>query len=305
MSKRLDRTRAEPARDSAARFYQYRQGRRNRARVLGMLLVELGAGPAVDLPRAPDVRAACGEVYGDTVGPRVVSLRELLGVLSAHRWRRNGIAVPALGARIHPHYGVFPPTRNEYVDLVAAAEVAAVRTAFDIGTGTGVLAAVLARRGIPRVVATDIAPQAVACARDNVRRLGMGDRVIVAQADLFPPGRADLIVCNPPWLTASPSSPLDAAVFDRGGRMLSGFVRGVADHLTVRGEAWLVLSDIAELLDLRTRAQLLGEFDSAGLSVLGRLDVRPRHPRARSARGPLAFARAAEQVSLWRLGAKR
>ncbi len=193
---------------------------------------------------------------------------------------------------------MFPPTRDEYVDLVASIELARVGTAFDIGTGTGVLAAVLATRGVGRVVATDLEPRAVLCARENMRRLGLADRVTVTQADLFPPGRADLVVCNPPWLPATPNSSLDAAVFDRGGRMLSGFIRGVADHLTAGGEAWLVLSDLAELLELRTRARLLAEFDAAGLAVLGRIDTRPRHPRARD---PLALARAAERVSLWRL----
>ncbi|MBB5156548.1 methyltransferase [Saccharopolyspora phatthalungensis] len=301
LSKRLDRKPIRAVPDPAERFYRYRQTRKNRARVLGMLLVELNADLVVDLPRAPDVRAACREVYGAPGESCIVSLRELLGVLSAHQWRTLGVYVPALNARIHPHYGVFSPTRDEYVDLVASAEIAEVGTAFDIGTGTGVLAAVLARRGVGRVVATDVAPRAVACAQDNVRRLGFGDRVTVTQSDLFPPGRADLVVCNPPWLPATPNSALDAAVFDPEGRMLSGFIRGVADHLAVGGEAWLVLSNLAELLGLRTRGQLLDEFGAAGLAVLGRLDTRPRHPRAREARGPLGAARAAEQVSLWRL----
>jgi methylase of polypeptide subunit release factors len=304
MGKMLDRRSTEPIAETADGFYRHRQARKNRARMLGMLLLELDTGAVVDLPGAPDVRDACEEVYGAITQPCLVSLRELLGVMSAHQWRQDGIPVPALNARIHPHYGVFPPTRNEYVDLVASTDLAAAATAFDIGTGTGVLAAVLAGRGVDHVVATDIAPEAVACARDNISRLALADRVAVTQADLFPPGRADLVVCNPPWLPATPTSPLDAAVFDRGGRMLSGFIRGVADHLTVGGEAWLVLSDIAELLHLRTRAELVQEFGAAGLVVHERLDITPRHPSARDALRPFASARAAERVSLWRLGAR-
>ena len=88
--------------------------------------------------------------------------------------------MPAVGLRIHPHYGVFAPIRSEYVDLVAKAPlpaaVASPSIAFDIGTGTGVLAAVLARRGIERVVATDMDPRALACARENVERLGLARR---------------------------------------------------------------------------------------------------------------------------------
>ena len=59
---------------------------------------------------------------GRDSGAFVASLRELLGLISAHEWRKNGVEVPALGAapnnRIHPHYGVFSPQRGEYVSLV-------------------------------------------------------------------------------------------------------------------------------------------------------------------------------------------
>ncbi|NIH77794.1 class I SAM-dependent methyltransferase [Amycolatopsis viridis] len=280
--------------DRTADFYRYRQSRRNRARVLGKLLVEVGADLRIDLPGAPDTRAAIHAAGGR---PGLVPLTTVLGMLSAHQWRLTGVPVEALGARIHPHYGVFPPTRQEYVSLVARAPLARVRTAFDIGTGTGVLAAVLARRGVPAVVATDVSPAAVTCARANLARLGL-DRVRVLAADLFPPGRADLLVCNPPWLPGAAHSPLDAAVFDPGSRMLSGFLAGAAAHLTDGGEAWLVLSDLAELLGLRTRADLTAHFTAAGLTVADRLDIRPA---PRTGTDPLSRARSREVVSLWRL----
>ena len=117
--------------------------------------------------------------------------------IGAHEWRSKGIDVPAAGGRIHPHYGVFAPMRREYVDLVAEAPLpaatAATSVAFDIGTGTGVLAAVLARRGLARVIATDRDPRALACARANIEQLGLRDTVEVVDADLFPAGRAALV----------------------------------------------------------------------------------------------------------------
>lgn len=275
-------------------FYRYRQARRNRARVLGMVLVEVGPDLRVDLPRAPDVTAAFRAAGG---APGLVPLTELLGMLSAYEWRVKGVPVAALGARIHPHYGVFAPTRQDYVSLVTRAPLSGVRTAFDIGTGTGVLAAVLARRGVPEVVATDISPAAVGCARENLRRLGLS-QVRVLETDLFPPGRADLVVCNPPWLPGATRSPLDAAVFDPGSRMLTGFLAGAAAHLTSGGEAWLILSDLAELVGLRSRSDLLSRIEAAGLRVANRLDApRRRHPGT----DPLAQARSQEVVSLWRL----
>ncbi|MET8862408.1 class I SAM-dependent methyltransferase [Nonomuraea sp. NPDC004580] len=282
-------------------FHRHRQAQTQRARTLGMLLIPYDADHVVPLRRAPDVREACAAVHGPHAPPAVGPLRELLGLIGAHEWRVKGVHVPALDARIHPHHGVFSPIRGEYVDLVAEAPLPADRLAFDVGTGTGVLAAVLARRGVRRVVATDLDERAVACAGENVARLGLSERVEVVRTDLFPPGRAPLIVCNPPWLPAKPVSPLDHAVYDPGGRMLQGFLDGLAEHLEPEGEGWLVLSDLAEHLGLRSRAELLEAFERAGLRVAGRLDVTPRHSRSRDPGDPLHAARAAEVTSLWRL----
>jgi len=289
-----------------ASFNRHRLARSQRARTLGMLVVELDADYGIGLRRAPDLRLACREAYGAAHGPSVVSLRELLGLVGAHEWRTKGIDIPATGGRIHPHYGVFAPVRREYVDLVAqaplpAAALAPASMAFDIGTGTGVLAAVLARRGLARVIATDQDPRALACARANIEALGLHDMVDVVHANLFPEGRAALVVCNPPWVPARPSSPLEHGIYDPEGRMLNGFLTGLAAHLEPGGEGWLVLSDLAEHLGLRTRDALLAAIDAAALRVVNRTDVRPVHPKVFDAAQPLHAARAAEVTSLWRL----
>jgi methylase of polypeptide subunit release factors len=267
-----------------------------------MLLLPFDDDYRIPLRRAPDVQAACSEAYGPPEGPFVASLRELLGLIGAHEWRKAGVPVPALDARIHPHYGVFAPVRGEYVDLVATAPLpAGCALAFDLGTGTGVLAAVLARRGVQRIVATDMDPRALSCAGDNMTRLGLAGRVDVLAVDLFPPGRAPLVVCNPPWLPARAGTPLERAVYDPGSRMLLGFIEGLAAHLEPDGEGWLVLSDLAEHLGLRSRDELLAAIDRGALKVVGRLDAKPRHPRAADPADPLHAARAAESTSLWRL----
>jgi SAM-dependent methyltransferase len=289
-------------------FHRNRQAQSQRARTLGSLLVPLEEDYSIRLRRAPDVRQACVEAWGPGAGPAVVSLRALLGAIGAHEWRRKGINIAALGGRIHPHYGVFAPVRSEYVELVATAPLPALcstaSSAFDIGTGTGVLAAVLARRGLKRVVATDVDPRALTCARENVEQLGLTQHVQVVRADLFPEGRAALVVCNPPWVSARPTSSLERGIYDPESRMLRRFLGMLPAHLEPGGEGWLVLSDLAEHLGLRTRSQLLAAFDAAGLRVVGRIDTRPTHPRAFDATDPLHAARAAEVTSLWRLAVR-
>jgi SAM-dependent methyltransferase len=291
--------------DPAEAFHLYRQARAQRARTLNALLIPLNGDYTIPLRRAPDIRQACKEAYGSAETASVTSLRALLGMIGAHEWRTHGVEIPEVGGRIYPHFGVFAPIRREYVGLVSNTPLPAVCASsslgFDIGTGTGVLAAVLARRGIERVVATDLDPRALACARENVEQLGLSERVEVVQADLFPEGRAALVICNPPWIPARPSSPMEGGIYDPESQMLRGFLKALPGHLQPGGEGWLILSDLAEHLGLRTRAQLLDEFETAGLRVAGRNDVPPRHPRAADKADPLHFARAAEITSLWRL----
>ena len=306
IARRIDKPPRKPRAPAATlteAFHLHRQAQSQRARTLGMLLLQVHEDHTIHLRRAPDVQEALTEVFGPVSERYVLSLRELLGIIGAHEWRRKGIDVPAAGGRIHPHYGVFAPIRSEYVKLVAEAPLPATPLAFDVGTGTGVLAAVLAKRGVQRVIATETDPRALACARENVERLGLADRVSVVEADLFPEGRAALVVCNPPWLPARPSSRLESAVYDAESRMLRGFIAGLRDHLEPGGEGWLVLSDFAEHLGLRSRDELVRWFADAGLKVLGRIDARPTHPKSADASDPLHGPRSKEITSLWRLAA--
>ncbi|MBV2264881.1 MAG: class I SAM-dependent methyltransferase [Thauera sp.] len=356
MARRADgrpRKRAKAPVSPADAFHLHRMAQAQRARTLGMLLIPFEEGAQIPLRRAPAVADVLAEAVAATPdadladAPFVMSLRELLGLIGAHEWRRKGVLVPALGDRIHPWYGVYSPIRGEYLDLVARVSLPSTALAFDIGTGTGVIAALLARRGVARVLATDLSPRALGCAQDNLARLGLlaeaaepggalrgatransgasadasssaksganpdatarahelpAGRVELLEADLFPPCRAPLVVCNPPWVPAKPSSAIEHAVYDPDSRMLRGFLSGLAEHLEEGGEGWLILSDLAEHLGLRTRDELLGWIDAAGLRVLGREDIRPRHGKVADADDPLHAARAAETTSLWRLG---
>jgi SAM-dependent methyltransferase len=303
---------AAQASSPATLFVEHRAAQQRRARALSQVLVQVNADYSIPLGRAPDVREACTHAWGAAQSDRqgiVVSLRELLGVMSAFEWRKRGVEMLALGPqpnnRIYPHYGVFSPVRGEYVELVAKAPLPVSTQlpyiAFDVGTGTGVLAGVLARRGLARIVATDQDPRAIACARENIGKLGVADRVNIIATPLFPQGKAALIVCNPPWLPATPSAPIERAVYDENSQMLLSFLNGLLAHLTPDGEGWLILSDLAEHLGLRSREWLLAAISTAGLKVAGRLDTAPTHPKVADATDPLHAARAAEVTSLWRL----
>ena len=116
----------------------------------------------------------------------------------------------------------------------------------DLGTGSGNLAVSLAvREPRARVWACDLEPGAVAVARRNAEFHEVADRVTVAVGDLFgaldqlspPPGRFDLVVCNPPYMPSQKLRHLPvevggfepAAAFDGGEVGLSILYRLIAE----------------------------------------------------------------------------
>ena len=262
--------------------------------------MEIGAGFALDLPRAPNVQAALCDVYGvENTEPFVLPLAQLLGFIGAHEWHKKGVTIPELGGVIHVPFGVFSPIRGEYLSLIAQAKLPAnARTALDVGTGSGVIAALLARRGVPRIIATDTNPRAISCAQANIARLGFAPQINVLQQDLFGEHTADLIVCNPPWLPAKPTSAVETALYDPKHAMLHAFLRGAAAHLAQGGQVWLVMSNLAELLGLRGAHDLANWFAQYGWRVVGSLKTAPQHRKASNRSDPLAFARQREITTL-------
>lgn len=302
----MGRRLAHPARASSP-LEAFRAQRRARAlehETLGRLVVELDGAYRLQLARAPDVALACTQVWGPPDGERtVVALKTLLGMLGAAEWRKRGLAVPGLPKPLTTHYGVYVPTRTDYVELLRTlCDVRGARC-FDLGTGTGVLALLLFQQGAASVVGTDVEPRAVACAKENAARFGVVDRFTVEERALFPEGRADLVVCNPPWLPEAPKNRVDRAVFDEGGQVLEGFLSGLAAHLAPGGRGVLILSDLAELLGLRKAGWLDAEFARHGLRLEAKESRKAQHGKAEDPKDPLHAARSRETTSLYVLRA--
>lgn len=116
----------------------------------------------------------------------------------------------------------------------------------DMGTGSGIAAVFAARCGA-QVIAVDINPAAVRCARINALLNDVDERVCVRQGDLFAPvtgEQFDLIVFNPPFYRGPPRDAYDHAW--RGLDVANRFAAGLPDHLKSGGRALLVLSNDGE-----------------------------------------------------------
>jgi HemK-related putative methylase len=128
----------------------------------------------------------------------------------------------------------------------------------DMGTGSGVGAIFAARRGA-RVVAVDINPDAVRCARINVLLNRLENRIEVREGDLFEPvaGRQfDLVLFNPPFHRGAPRHGLDYAW--RGLDVFERFAGGLASVLAPQGRALVVLSSDGDGRELLARLQAAG-----------------------------------------------
>ncbi|MDI3339978.1 MAG: methyltransferase domain-containing protein [Sphaerobacter sp.] len=141
--------------------------------------------------------------------------------------------------------GVFNPVlfrSGAYLAEVGEGLVPPGGTVLDLGTGSGV-GAVVAAQQAARVVAVDINPAAVRCARINAVANGVQDRIDVRQGDLFGPvagERFDLVLFNPPFYRGIPRDEFDRAW--RSPDVAERFAAELASHLTEGGCALVVLS---------------------------------------------------------------
>lgn len=106
--------------------------------------------------------------------------------------------------------------------------------ALDVGTGSGVLAIALAKLGVRRVLALDTDPQAIASARDNVRRNGVGARVRLATRPLDDRSRGayPLVVANLYVDALVALAPILTARIAGGGHLItSGVLRSQQGRL--------------------------------------------------------------------------
>lgn len=71
----------------------------------------------------------------------------------------------------------------------------------DVGTGSGAIALAVAQElAGAEILAMDISPEALELARENARRLGLGDRVRFERRSM-PAGRFDLLLANLPYVS--------------------------------------------------------------------------------------------------------
>jgi release factor glutamine methyltransferase len=149
------------------------------------------------------------------------------------------------------HLEILPGTFAPYLDsevLANTIQLNRAETLLDVGTGSGLVAVAAARQG-NRVVATDLNPSAVRCARHNMARLGLDELATVYEADLVPPaeaGRFNVISFNPPYTDHPATDHAERSVWDPGHLIVRRFFDQVRHHLLPNGRLHISWADFAD-----------------------------------------------------------
>ena len=144
---------------------------------------------------------------------------------------------------------VFNPTlfhtSEALVEQLAGLPLGPGTAVLDMGTGSGIGAIAAARRGAP-VVAVDISPEAVRCARINALLNRVEELVEVRCGNLFEPvqgERFDLVMFNPPFYAGTPGDLWEHAW--RSDDALDRFARDLPSVLSPSGRALVIVSSRA------------------------------------------------------------
>ena len=184
-------------------------------------------------------------------------------VLWQHRRHDRLVLEHGLGFPLLVLPGVFNPTlfrtSRALVDLLRQRPIPQDAPVLDIGTGSGALA-IAAAQTAGRVVAVDVNPAAVTCARINALLNGVEDRVQVRPGDLFEAvadERFGAVLCNPPFYRGQATTQLERAF--RSPDFAARFSKELSAHLTKDGYALVVLSSDGDELGF------MAAFHDAGL----------------------------------------
>ncbi len=220
----------------------------------------------IDLKKAPAI-GWLKELYPD-ISRFVLSFPQVQGLNSSWQWYEKGAQMPVLHRRLHPFYGTYLPTRFEHLELFAGwlKKYRGNQTlAIDVGTGCGVMAFQLSQAHWPRILATDINPNALESVRRELKRKPARAEIKTEEADLLGKGEepADLIVFNPPWLPGKTHNTLDLAIYYPED-LFERFFAAAAKRLAPKGRVIVIFSNLAQTEDSGSGHPVRKELEEGG-----------------------------------------
>lgn len=195
-----------------------------------------------------------------------------------HRQIKEDVKISILGKEFIITPGVFSPIGTLASEFLAKNLIVNDgEIVLDLGTGIGIQAIIAAQKA-KRVIATDVNPRAVLCAKENVKRNSLEDKIEVREGDLFQPVQGekfDLIIWSPPYLPLEPHSILEQSwCCGRNNELIDRFFKGAKEHLNPSGRIEMVYSTLGNIYHLLYKAEKDSPFYiELVASMIGRFEV--------------------------------
>jgi len=262
----------------------------------------------------------------------LLPLSDYLGMVGSYEWYRKGLYVFALQDYIYPYYSVFPPTRQDYIELLdnINSDIEKESTLMEIGIGTGVISLILLKqKKVTKVIGTDINPNAVECSKENAERFGYENQVDVVQADMFPEtsgDKVDILFFNPPWRPLKKSKDeageeeqekddeltlLDQSIYDPGQNLLRRYLLNAQHYVKEDGHVYLLLSNLGILLKIFKEEDLHEMFTNGNLELVDQYTTssfrkgKDMSKKSKSDAYDISGIKAQEVISLYKLRVKK
>jgi release factor glutamine methyltransferase len=213
---------------------------------LSKVIVEPGSAPANALGRS-----------GTPLGPLRRLMHRFIFFFSYHLILNRGSirTTRAAGFKLRVRPTVFHPrfflSSEYFAEFIDSLDLKG-KTVADVGTGSGVLALACARACAASVLAVDINPNAVLCARENAEANGYGDRVTATQMDLLGGTPAqpifDVILSSPPKHAGEPRDLADTG-WHAGPqhRNIANLFNQARERLKPDGRLYVMMSSASDL----------------------------------------------------------
>lgn len=163
----------------------------------------------------------------------------------------------SLKIRLHPQ--VYEPSEDTFL-LAENLKVREGDIALDMGTGTGIIALLMAKKA-RFVLGVDVNPLAVELARENAKLNGITN-IEFRQSDLFEnvEGKFDIITFNAPYLPGEPEEPIDFALVggETGREVLDRFLEEFPHYLKENGVVQIVQSSITGIEETLKKLEFKG-----------------------------------------------
>jgi len=195
-----------------------------------------------------------------------------------HRQIKEDVKTSILGKEFIITPGVFSPIGTLASEFLAKNLIVNEgEFVLDLGTGIGIQAIIAAQKA-KKVIATDVNPRAILCARENIKLNNLENKIEVKEGDLFQPvqhEKFDLIIWSPPYLPLEPHCILEQSwCCGSNNELIDKFLKEAQEYLTPSGRIEMVYSTLGNIYYLLCKAEKDSPFSVEVIaSMIGCFEV--------------------------------